>query len=46
MTLGGTAGAKLVLRHGTGLIKPLLIVMSLAMSLRLLWQQGLLPQPW
>jgi uncharacterized protein len=39
MTLGGTAGAKLVLRHGTGLIKPLLIAVSLAMSLRLLWQQ-------
>lgn len=42
MVTGGAIGAKLVLKHGTGLIKPLLIVTSLAMSLRLLWQNGTL----
>ena len=35
--VGGSLGARLVLKHGTGLIKPLLVVMSLAMSVRLLW---------
>jgi uncharacterized membrane protein YfcA len=39
--LGGNLGARLILRHGVGLIKPLLVIMSLAMSARLLWQQGL-----
>jgi uncharacterized membrane protein YfcA len=42
MVTGGAIGARLVLRHGTGLIKPLLIVTSLAMSVRLLWQNGTL----
>jgi uncharacterized membrane protein YfcA len=42
MVAGGAIGARLVLRHGTGLIKPLLIVTSLAMSARLLWQNGTL----
>ncbi len=42
MMIGGNIGARLVLRHGTGLIKPLLVVMSLAMSAKLLWQQGTL----
>lgn len=42
MVAGGQIGARLVLKHGTGLIKPLLIVMSLAMSARLLWQNGTL----
>lgn len=46
MMAGGSLGARLVIRHGTGLIKPLLIVMSLVMSLRLLWQQGTLAQIW
>jgi uncharacterized protein len=46
MIVGGSIGARLVLRHGTGLIKPILIVMSLAMSARLLWQQGTLQQIW
>ena len=34
--IGGNLGARLILRHGTGLIKPLLVVMSLAMSARLI----------
>jgi uncharacterized membrane protein YfcA len=42
MVTGGAIGARLVLKHGTGLIKPLLIVTSLAMSVRLLWQNGTL----
>lgn len=46
MVTGGAIGARLVLKHGTGLIKPLLIVTSLAMSLRLLWQNGVLPSLW
>ena len=46
MVTGGAIGARLVLKHGTGLIKPLLIVMSLAMSLRLLWQNGALAHWW
>lgn len=46
MMAGGSLGARLVIRHGTGLIRPLLIVMSLAMSLRLLWQNGTLQQLW
>jgi len=40
--LGGNIGARLILRHGTTLIKPILVVMSLAMSLKLLWEQGFL----
>lgn len=46
MVAGGSIGARLVLKHGTGLIKPLLIVTSLAMSLRLLWQNGTLAHLW
>ena len=46
MMAGGQIGAQLVLRHGAGLIRPLLIVTSLAMSLRLLWQQGMVQQLW
>jgi len=46
MVAGGAIGARLVLRHGTGLIKPLLIVMSLTMSARLLWQNGTLAAWW
>ncbi len=46
MIAGGSIGARLVLRHGTKLIKPLLIAMSLAMSAHLLWQQGTLQQIW
>ena len=42
MVTGGAIGARLVIRHGTGLIKPLLIATSLIMSLRLLWQNGTL----
>lgn len=40
--LGGNIGARLVVKHGTGLIKPMLVVMSLGMSIKLLWQQGLI----
>lgn len=46
MLIGGQLGARLVLRHGAGLIRPLLIVTSLAMSLRLLWQNGMLQRLW
>jgi len=46
MVAGGAIGARLVIRHGTSLIKPLLIVMSLAMSARLLWQNGTLAGWW
>ena len=46
MVAGGAIGARLVLKHGTGLIKPLLIVTSLAMSAHLLWQNGTLAQLW
>ena len=46
MVTGGSIGAHLVLRHGTGLIKPLLIVTSLVMSVRLMWQNGVLLQLW
>lgn len=38
--IGGIIGARLILRHGVRLIKPLVVVMSLAMSFNLLWQQG------
>lgn len=40
--IGGNIGARLILKHGTGLIKPVLVIMSLAMSAKLLWQQGTL----
>jgi len=46
MVAGGSLGARLVLKHGTGLIKPLLIVTSLAMSTKLMWQNGTLTQLW
>jgi uncharacterized membrane protein YfcA len=35
---GASLGARLALRVGAGLIKPLLVVVSTAMALRLLWQ--------
>lgn len=35
---GATLGARLAVRVGAGLIKPLLVVVSTAMALRLLWQ--------
>lgn len=35
--LGGQMGARLVLRHGTGLIRGMMIIISLAISARLLW---------
>lgn len=40
MALGGNIGARLILRHGTALVKPLLVIMSLGMSIKLLWQGG------
>lgn len=40
--IGGQIGARLVIYHGTGLIRPVLVIMSLAMSAKLLWQQGIL----
>ena len=40
--IGGQIGARLVIHHGTGLIRPILVVMSFAMSAKLLWQQGLI----
>lgn len=38
-SIGGQIGARLVLKHGARIIKPLLVTMSLAMSTKLLWQQ-------
>ena len=35
---GATLGARLAMRIGAGLIRPLLVVVSVAMALRLLWQ--------
>jgi uncharacterized protein len=46
--IGGQIGARLVIRHGTGVIRPLLVVISFAMSAKLLWvqfeHQGILEQ--
>ena len=36
MIIGGNIGARLVLKHGTALIRPLLVIVSIAMSIRLL----------
>ena len=36
MIIGGNIGAHLVLKHGTALIRPLLVIVSIAMSIRLL----------
>jgi uncharacterized membrane protein YfcA len=38
--IGGNLGARLILKHGVGVIKPLIVAVSLALSTRLLWQQG------
>jgi uncharacterized membrane protein YfcA len=38
--IGGMIGARLILRHGVRLVKPLVVAMSLAMSFKLLWHQG------
>jgi uncharacterized protein len=35
---GASLGARLAIRVGSGLIKPLLVIISTAMALRLLWQ--------
>jgi uncharacterized membrane protein YfcA len=35
---GASLGARLAMRVGAGLIKPLLVTVSTAMALRLLWQ--------
>ncbi|MEQ1621627.1 MAG: TSUP family transporter [Methylococcales bacterium] len=40
MIIGGNLGARLILKHGSKLIKPVLVSMSLAMSVKLLWQQA------
>jgi uncharacterized membrane protein YfcA len=37
--IGGNIGARLILKHGVGMIRPVLVIMSLAMSVKLLWQQ-------
>ncbi len=37
--MGGWIGAHLVLRHGARLIRPVLVVVSLAVSAKLLWEQ-------
>lgn len=44
MFIGGNIGARLILKQGTKLIKPVLVTMSLAMSVKLLWQQGFLSE--
>lgn len=36
--LGGNIGARMIICHGTKLVKPMLVIMSLAMSGKLLWQ--------
>jgi uncharacterized membrane protein YfcA len=38
--IGGNIGARLVLKHGARIIRPVLFAMSLAMSVKLLWRQG------
>jgi uncharacterized protein len=38
--IGGNLGARLVLNHGVRIVKPIVVCMSLAMSIKLLWQQG------
>jgi uncharacterized membrane protein YfcA len=38
--IGGNLGARLILRHGTQLIRPMLVIMSSGMSIKLLWQEG------
>jgi uncharacterized protein len=38
--IGGNLGARLILKHGVGVIKPMVVAISLALSVRLLWQQG------
>lgn len=38
--IGGNLGARLVITYGTSLIRPLLVLTSLAMSIKLLHQQG------
>ncbi len=38
--IGGNLGARLILKHGAGLIKPMLVIMSSALSIKLLWQNG------
>lgn len=38
--LGGWVGSHLVLRHGAGLVRPLLVVVSVAVSLRMLLHGG------
>jgi uncharacterized membrane protein YfcA len=35
---GATLGARMAMRVGARLIKPLIVVVSVAMALRLLWQ--------
>jgi uncharacterized protein len=40
--IGGNLGARLILKHGVGVIKPLIVAVSLALSTRLLWQQGII----
>ncbi len=37
--IGGNIGARLILKHGAEVIKPVLVTMSLAMSIKLIWQQ-------
>lgn len=37
--IGGTIGARLVLSHGAKVIRPLLAAVSIAVSLKLLWQE-------
>jgi uncharacterized protein len=42
--VGGNLGARLVLKHGVSLIKPIIVTMSIALSIKLLWQQGTIQQ--
>jgi uncharacterized protein len=38
--IGGAIGARLILKHGARVIRPVLFAMSIAMSIKLLWRQG------
>jgi uncharacterized protein len=38
--IGGNLGARLLLKHGVAAIKPVVVAISLTLSVKLLWQQG------
>jgi len=40
--MGAWTGSHLVLRHGAGLVRPALVLVSLAITVRLLWENGVI----